>query len=158
MQPSITIRMTTAEDDDAMAAVFNAAFTPLRAIYRPNSQTVTDQSLHPKEGTRLVAELDHQVVATVQFDSHEDHLHVIGLAVHPHFQQMGIARHLLDWIDSHALSTARTAVVLDTIKETGNVPVFEKLGFMIIHEAVSDRFESDMYRELHEVKMKRTIS
>ncbi|WP_372723857.1 GNAT family N-acetyltransferase [Novipirellula sp.] len=158
MQPSITIRKATAEDDDAMAAVFHAAFTPLRSIYRPSVHTVARQLLLQKEGTRLVAELDHRVVATVQGDSHEGYLHVIGLAVHPHFQQKGIARRLLDWIESCALTTARTAIVLNTIKETENVPIFEKLGFQIISEAVSDRFESHMYSELHEVKMKRTIS
>ncbi|WP_442507236.1 GNAT family N-acetyltransferase [Novipirellula sp. SH528] len=157
MQPSITIRMTTAEDAEAVATVFHAAFAPLRTIYRPNSQTVTSRSLRQKDETRLVAELDQQVVATVQFDSHEGYLHVIGLAVHPHFQQRGIARRLLDWIELHVLSTARTTIVLETIKETGNVLVFEKLGFLIIREGVTNRFESDIYPELHEVKMKRTI-
>tara|TARA_R110002073_G_scaffold308333_6_gene478250 strand:+ start:2199 stop:2675 length:477 start_codon:yes stop_codon:yes gene_type:complete len=158
MQPSITIRKATAEDAEAVATVFHAAFAPLRAIYRPNSQTVASQSLHPKDGTRLVTELDQQVVATVQFDSHEGYLHVIGLAVHPHFQQKGIARRLLNWIASHARSTARTAIALETIKETGNVPVFAKLGFRITRERVTNRFESDIYPELHEVKMKRTTS
>ncbi|EMI22305.1 GCN5-related N-acetyltransferase domain protein [Rhodopirellula maiorica SM1] len=158
MQPSITIRMSTAEDAKAVATVFRVAFAPLRAIYRPSEHTAARQPLGQQEGTRLVAELDQQVVATVQFDSHEDYLHVIGLAVHPQHQQKGIARRLLDWIDSQALSAGRTAIVLRTIEQTGNVPVFERLGFRSIDEGVSDRFESGIYPELYEVKMRRTIS
>ncbi|GAA5510825.1 GNAT family N-acetyltransferase [Novipirellula caenicola] len=154
----LTIREANAEDADEVATVFQAAFAPLRAIYRPNSKTVARQSLHHREGTRLVAELDQQVVATVQFDSHEDFLSLLGLAVHPHFQRKGIARGLLDWINSHALATGRTAITLQTIRQTASVPLFEKLGFRVIGERVTDGFESDIHTELHEVKMLRSIS
>jgi predicted N-acetyltransferase YhbS len=156
--PQITIRRATTIDVDDVAAVFDAAFAPLRSIYRPTGQVAARQAERAKEGIRLVAEVDRQVVGTVQFDSHKEHVHVIGLAVHPAFQRMGIARGLIDWIVAHAPNLGHNVVVLDTIKETGNVPLFEKLGFRVFDESITASFESDTYPELHEVKMERLVS
>jgi len=93
--PHITIRKATGDDVEHVAAIFAAAFAPLRSIYRPTDEVVARQTEHAKEGTRLVAEVEEQVVATVQFDRHKEHVHVIGLAVHPDFQRMGIARRMI---------------------------------------------------------------
>lgn len=155
--PHITIRKATADDADDVATVFDVAFAPLRAIYRPTSEIAARQAERAKEGARLVAEVEGQVVATVQYDSHKDHVHVIGLAVHPDFQRMGIARRMIDWIVEQAPTLGHTLVVLNTIKETGNVPVFEKLGFRVFYEAVATSFVSEEYPELHEVKMERNV-
>lgn len=156
--PQITIRTTTAADVDDAAEVFHAAFAPLRSIYRPAGEVAARQAERAREGIRLVAEVDRQVVGTVQFDSHEEHVHVIGLAVHPAFQRLGIARRLIDWIVARAPAFGHNVVVLDTIKETGNVPLFEKLGFRVFAESITSCFESDTYPELHEVKMERHVT
>ena len=157
-QPHITIRQ--AEDDDTrqVAAVFNAAFAPVRSIYRPTGELAARQAERAKEGTRLVAAVDGQVVGTVQFDCHKEHVHVIGLAVHPEFQRMGIARRMIDWIVAETRSLGHSLVVLDTIKEAGNVPLFEKLGFSVFCEGVTKCFVSEEYPELHEVKMERNVA
>ncbi len=156
--PPITIRKATVDEADVVAAVFEAAFAPLRSIYRPKADIASRQAERAKEGIRIVAELDGRVVATVQFDSHKEHVHVIGLAVHPHFQRMGIARRLIDWITVQAPTLGHNVVVLDTIKETGNVALFEKMGFRVFHEGISRCFESDRYPLLHEVKMERIVA
>lgn len=156
--PQVTIRKATAEDADDVAAVFHAAFAPLRSIYRPTGEVAARQDERAKEGTRLVAEIDRKIVATVQFDSHKEHVHVIGLAVHPDFQRMGIARRLVDWIMTQAPALGHNVVVLDTIKETGNVPLFEKLGFRVFYEGVTTSFVSAKFSELHEVKMERNVT
>ncbi len=71
---------------------------------------------------------------------------------------MGIARRLIDWVADYAPTLGHDLVVLDTIKETGNVPLFEKLGFCVFHEGVTTSFVSDKFPELHEVKMKRSVA
>jgi predicted N-acetyltransferase YhbS len=151
----ITIREATSGDAGEVAAVVEGAFGPLRSIYRPTGEVAARQAERAKEGTRLVAVIDGQVVATVQFDSHQEHVHLIGLAVHPGFQRMGVARRLIDWVAAYAPTLGHDLVVLDTIKETGNVPLFEKLGFRVFDESVTTLFVSDTCPELHEVKMKR---
>ncbi|QDV52905.1 putative acetyltransferase [Gimesia fumaroli] len=126
-------------------------------IYRPTLETLSHQTKHPWEETRLVAVINEQIVATVQFDLHEEHLHVIGLAVRPEFQRKGIAGHLLNRICDHSASTGRHKVVIETIKETGNVPLFEKLGFQIVNEVIANWCISEIHDQLHFVTMERTV-
>lgn len=153
----ITIRQAKPQDADAVAAVFDAAFRPLRSIYRPIGEVAARQADRAREGTRLVAEIDGRLVATVQFDCHQEHVHVIGLAVHPDFQRLGIARRVIDRIAAEAPSLGYNLIVLDTIRETGNVPLFEKLGFRVFDEGVTSCFTSEVYPVLHEVKMERRV-
>jgi hypothetical protein len=51
------------DDAEEVAAVFDAAFVPLRSIYRPTGEIAVRQAKRSKEGTRLVAEVDRQTVA-----------------------------------------------------------------------------------------------
>ncbi|WP_232105544.1 GNAT family N-acetyltransferase [Gimesia panareensis] len=140
-----------------MAAISEAAFAPLRSIYRPTGAAIARQAERAQMGTRLVAESEGTLAATVQYDQHADHVHVIGLAVHPDYQRRGIAGCLLEEICQRAILLAQPAVVLDTIKETGNVPLFEKLGFRVTHEEVATWCVSETYPVLHEVKMERGL-
>ncbi|QDU17031.1 putative acetyltransferase [Gimesia maris] len=153
----ILIREATPADAAAATAVFEAAFAPLRSIYQPTGAALASQAERAQVGTQIVAEIDGTIVATVQYDLHDNHIHVIGLAVHPDFQRKGIARQLLDWICIQAKNLGQPAVVLYTIRETGNVPLFEKLEFHITHEETATWCVSETYRELHDVKLERLV-
>jgi len=153
----ILIREANSADAAEVAAVLEASFTPLRSIYRPTADTLTRQTKHRWEETRLVAELEGHVVATVQYDQHETHLHVLGLAVHPDFQRKGIAGCLLDRIVADASQLGLQTVVMETIRETGNVPIFEKLGFRIVQENIAAWCVSETHEQLYFVTMKRTV-
>lgn len=153
----ILIREATPADAAEVTTVFETAFAPLRSIYRPTDAALACQAERAQTDTRLVAEFDGKIVATVQYDLHAEHVHVIGLAVHPDFQHKGIARRLLDWIYMRAKELELPAVVLDTIRETDNVPLFEKLGFRVVHEETAIWCVSEAYREVHDVKLERII-
>ncbi|WP_417382799.1 GNAT family N-acetyltransferase [Gimesia sp.] len=153
----ILIREAKPADDAEVTTVFETAFEPLRSIYRPTGAALARQAERAQAGTRLLAEIDGKIVATVQYDLHADHIHVIGLAVHPDFQRKGIAGQLLDWICIRTKNLGQPAVVLDTIRETGNVPLFEKLGFRVVHEEKATWCISDTYQEVHDVKLQRAI-
>lgn len=153
----ILIREAKPADAAEVTTVFETAFAPLRSLYRPTGAALARQAERAQAGTRIVAEIDGTIVATVQYDLHADHIHVIGLAVHPDFQRKGIARQLLDWICIRAKNLGQSAVVLDTIRETGNVPLFEKLGFRVVHEEKATWCISDTYQEVHDVKLQRAI-
>jgi len=153
----ISIREANIADVAKVADVFEAAFAPLRSIYRPTAEALASQDDHLHKETRLIAEIEGQIVATVQYDQHEKYLHVIGLAVHPDFQRRGIAGCLLQWIWDHALTIGQHAIILDTIRETGNVPLFEKLGFRVVHEKIATWCTSENHRQLHDVKMERCV-
>ncbi|MFI4852955.1 MAG: GNAT family N-acetyltransferase [Gimesia chilikensis] len=153
----IYVRDARNDDAERVAVICEAAFAPLRSIYRPKGETIARQAERAQTGTRLVAEFEGALAATVQYDQHADHVHVIGLAVHPDYQRRGIAGFLLEEICQQAILLKQPVVVLDTIKETGNVPLFEKLGFRVTHEAVATWCVSETWPVLHEVKMERVL-
>jgi GNAT superfamily N-acetyltransferase len=150
----ITIREASVSDSAEVAEVFNAAFTPLRSIYRPTDEAAACQTERIAEGTRIVAEFSRRIVGTVQFVNHKKNVHLIGLAVHPEFQRKGVARYLIEWIVARTPSLGQK-VALNTIRETGNVPVFERLGFQVVDEEIASWCISDDYLEVHDVKMER---
>ncbi len=90
----LTIREAEVTDAAQVAAVGEAVFAPLRSIYQPVGEVRACQAERAKEGTRLVAELDGRIVGTVQYAIHREHVHVIGLAVHPDTRRRGVARRL----------------------------------------------------------------
>jgi len=155
--PKISIREATPNDAMEATDVFEAAFAPLRSIYQPIGNVAAHEARRANEGTRLVAEIETRIVATVQYAVHESHVHIIGLAVHPNFQQMGIARQLIEHIVNLSPSLDRRIVRLDTIKETGNDPLFKRSGFHIVSEQTTSEFTSKRYSQLHEVIMERSI-
>ena len=82
-------------------------------------------------------------------------MHLIGLAVHPDYQNRGVARSMIEWAARRVPSYGHSILVLDTIREAGSVPLFEKMGFRVISETVANWCESNDYPELHDVTMER---
>jgi ribosomal protein S18 acetylase RimI-like enzyme len=142
---------------EAAAAISEAAFAAERSIYRPTDETVARQSPCNDETTRLVADLNGQIVGTVQYDRQDQRLHLVGLATHPRFQRMGVAQAMINWIADRAGTLGSRLIVLDTIREVGAVPLFEKLGFHVVSESTTTRFVNDDGAQLHEVRMHRNL-
>ncbi len=157
MSTEITIREANAEDITSANAVFKKAFEPLRSIYRPTAQAAVSRTRYIKESNRLVAEINSQIVGSVELLSEGKCLHVIGLAVLPEFQRMGIAHYMIESIICRAKRDGHNIVALNTIKETGNVSLFNKMGFNIIRENIATWCTSDLHAEIHEVRMERKI-
>src|SRR5262245_16160115 len=129
-------------------SVFAAAFEPHRRVYRPPGDVDEHARQRFALGTRLVALVDGAVVATGPFEVHAEHLHLIGLAVHPSHQRQGIGKALVRRVLELAPSLARSTVALDTIREAGAVPAFLAMGFRIVSEAPSSYFLSDSSTEV----------
>ena len=74
---------------------------------------------------------------------------MVGLFVHEHHRRRGVARALLDALGPR--------LSLFTIRETGNVPIFERLGFAVVREELATEYVSDAHAQLHEVYMERPL-
>jgi N-acetylglutamate synthase-like GNAT family acetyltransferase len=61
-------------------------------------------------------------------------LRILGLGVHEDFRLKGIARSFINHIIDLANTKECFALRLFTIKGTGNVPIFERIGFEIVGE------------------------
>mgnify|MGYP002623161100 CR=1 FL=1 len=153
----VAIRPATSADLDAAWRVYRDAFGPLRAVYRPRGDVEAHERARAALGSRLVAILDGEVVGTVQFEVHARHVHVIGLAVDPRHQRRGIGSLLVEGVAALAPSLGHRVLALDTIRETGNVEVFERMGFRVTGERETPLFESDAFARLHEVLMERRL-
>jgi ribosomal protein S18 acetylase RimI-like enzyme len=73
--------------------------------------------------------------------------------VHTNYRQKGIARNLIRHIEKIGIGENATQVKLHTVKETGNVDVFRRLGFTVVAEQEDDLFESEKFERLTDVEM-----
>jgi ribosomal protein S18 acetylase RimI-like enzyme len=151
------IREATRDDMSAAAQLLEAAFSPLRPIYQPVGEALARQQQRYSEGVRIVAEVEGRIVGTTQFVVRDKFIHLIGLAVDAAFRRRGVARKLIERIVAIGRSVGRHLVRLDTIRETGNVAVFTKLGFYVIDEYVASWCKSERCSVVHEVIMERPI-
>ena len=65
---------------------------------------------------------------------------------------------MIEHLATVAAQAGKHRLSLFTIRETGNIPVFEKLGFRVVHESLDSFAESDRFPELHEAYMERDYS
>lgn len=71
----------------------------------------------------------------------EGEVYIQGLAVHPNHRRRGVAKELLRHVAAAAQREGKRVLRLSTIKETGNVPIFERLGFAVVRENIAEHFE-----------------
>jgi ribosomal protein S18 acetylase RimI-like enzyme len=129
-----SVRMATPTDAAATLHVEEEAFATVRSLYRPNDAARANLSAIAPALERLVAEVDGRVVGTVRFGVFGDRLRVIGLAVVPTFRRCGVARALVEELTRVGKLKGCRALALYTVTKTGNVSVFERLGFRVVSE------------------------
>ena len=156
-------------DSDRVEAdeVTEKAFESLRQIYRPTREAIEMKRRRPP-APRLIAihtkQLDENlqnagmIVGSVEYEVLDDQLSMMALAVHPEWRRRGIARLLIAKLREIGRDRGVSRVTLWTILETGNVPIFEQLGFRVVQVEKADLFESDQFEELEEAFMELLIS
>jgi ribosomal protein S18 acetylase RimI-like enzyme len=153
-----TVREVRPEDEHEVAEVDRLATDSLRKVYRPTDLALRRRTAIVPNSRRLVAVLEGRVVGIVQFHISEDHLFFFGLGVHPSFRRRGAAGALIGQLETIGRNRGCTAVILHTVRETGNVDVFQRLGFRVESEEPTTLFESDRFSALSEVVMRKDIT
>jgi predicted N-acetyltransferase YhbS len=131
---SLLVRIATYEDEEAVQRVTDEAFATVRSVYHPAPQAVAHLASISPALERLVADDRDQIVGTVCFRVVDVCLRVMALAVQPECRRRGIARALVDRLVTIAKDRECRALTLYTVTQTGNVPVFERLGFKLVGE------------------------
>ena len=149
----INIRDYEPADKDEVQNVSDAALPILRRIYRPGPKAVASRNALDTTLTRLVALADDKVVGTTEYYLEGDSLHLLGLMVHPAHHRKGVAKALVRQLADIAACSGRTSLRARTIRETGNVEIFERLGFSVISERSDDLFISDLHPSLTETDL-----
>ena len=130
----LVVRTATREDEELARRVGDEAFATVRSVYRPAPKATANTAAISPALERLVAEDGDQIVGTVRFRVLDDRLRVVALAVVPSCRRRGVARALVDQLMVIAKDRGCRAVALYTVAQTGNVPIFERLGFQLVSE------------------------
>ena len=148
------IRPATTEDDFAADQVAQRSFSAMRQIYRPK-EVLAVRINAPL--ARLVAVMQGSIVGTVSYETESDRLHLRSLAVDAAYRRRGVARALVERLSDLASDAQLRALSLYTIRQTGNVPMFERLGFHFVREESADWAASACGEDLSEVYMEKGV-
>lgn len=154
----IEVRPERLGDGEDLAIIEGHADKVLRKTYRPTKAGLRNNRRILKRTHRLMACANDKVVGTVQYYLENDGLRLLGLAVHRDFRRQGIARVLVEYVCRLSKQYKFSALGLSTIKETGNIAVFERLGFQIVAEHSDGLVESVDGQPLTDVEMKRFLT
>ena len=153
----IIVREALPADHDGVEIVVTSAMAILRKIYRPGPKAMSARSKLAASLKRLVAVADGEIVGTTQYYCEGDAIRVIGLMVRSDRQRMGVSRALIAHLAAIARNGDKQKLRARTIKETGNVPVFRGLGFIVTDEHPDTLFVSDLFPCLTEVDLERSL-
>jgi len=128
----VVVREAVAADREAARDLSARAERALRKVYRPSPELVRAGGAPASDWPGLVAECDGELVGTVSYQVQEDRLHLRALMVDPDHQRQGVARALIGRLSELARLLGVTRLSLYTVVQTGNVPIFERLGFTVV--------------------------
>jgi ribosomal protein S18 acetylase RimI-like enzyme len=140
-------------DEAAIDRVTISGLATLRRTYRPAPAAIERKAARSLR--RLVAIDADAIVGTVEYAIDDHRLHAIGLHVLETHRRRGVARCLIDALATIATRAGARKLSLYTIRETGNVEVFERLGFTVIAETPAGDLVGESHERLTEVYMER---
>jgi GNAT superfamily N-acetyltransferase len=155
---ALTVREMVPEDDLEVAEVERLAIETLRTVYRPTVAALQRRATIDATCRRLVAVQARHIVGVAHYYLAGDQLFFFRLGVHPGFRRRGVAATLIQQLETIGRNCGCTAMVLHTVRETGNVRIFERLGFRTESEEPAELFESVRFPVLSEVVMRKDLT
>jgi len=137
------MRKATPSDLQGIETCAIAAYTPyVERIGRKPAPMVADFSASIGKGHLYVAQEDDQVVGFVVFYAKQDHVHLENVAVAPGFQNRGIGRKLIGFVEQQAQQDGYTRIELYTnAMMTENLELYPRLGFEQFDRRLEDGFD-----------------
>ena len=136
--PTISVRELVPEDADGVSAIEVHMSRFLRQFYRPTQAGFANRRRISNDLTRLVAVVEGRVVGTTQYYIRCGCIHLLGLGVDERYRSRGVGRALVEHVSELAKGRNAPVVRLSTVRETGNVPIFERFGFCVAREYLDD--------------------
>jgi N-acetylglutamate synthase-like GNAT family acetyltransferase len=140
------IRLASADDSPAIAAVLFDAFSRHRQNYTPEAFAVVTPAVEEietrfSEGPIWIAELDGDAVGTVSLTTEPEGLYIRSMAVKPEAQGFGIGHRLLDALDEYVSDSEIKRIFLyTTYFVPGAKGLYEKHGFKWVRDTPADEW------------------
>lgn len=131
------VRQAEYPDHASRQKIIEAATHELRLVYKPVNKVVPNPKL--SIGILVVADGDI-LIGTAEYINNEDNMYIQGIAVHQDYRKKGVCRMLIEEIRELAIKQNYEQLSLCVIEETGNVSVFEKIGFNVINKYQSNHY------------------
>ena len=151
----ITTRQATPNDAKEVQSVIDAAFATVRDVYQPKPDAVTTSENANLDSKTIVALINEEIVGAITVYQDATALHVSQLAVVEKFRKRGVARALMQSANEAAIECGANHLALNTIQETGNVAIFQRLGFIVDTTTEATWCISERFPQLHDVSMNR---
>ncbi|WP_404304947.1 GNAT family N-acetyltransferase [Neorhodopirellula lusitana] len=148
-------RVASFEDASEVRSVRDIGFATVRDTYTPNHGAAPAALNASGCRSDILADIDGFTAGVVSAAIEGNTLRITGLAVAPEFRRLGVARALIESAERVAVNARCDNVRLFTIRETGNVSLFARLGFHFVGEAMADWCSSTRFDTLHEVQMEK---
>lgn len=154
----ILVRAYRPDDAEQVGQIMQECTSELRTVYVLNPQVSAAASRSLPVLNRVVALSDTgAIVGVAEFEARQFALYAQSVAVAPVHRQRGTAGALLNYIAAAAVDLGIGIVEIATIKETGNVAVFARLGFSMVAECPSERFLGSDGQVVTEVTLRRHV-
>ena len=151
----IITRQAKSNEASEVQTVMDAAFATLRDVYRPKPDALPTSENTNLDTKTIVALVKGEIVGAVCTYQDATALHVSQLAVVQKFRKRGVARALMQSADEAAIECGANQLRLNTIQETGNVAIFQRLGFNVDATTEATWCISDRFPQLNDVSMRR---
>jgi ribosomal protein S18 acetylase RimI-like enzyme len=134
----VTFRTAKPEDAAVLTSLMHQSFGEIQ----PPSSALQESAAYVRQRLEtgeqaVMASMGDEVVAMVRFSLQEEELHFFRLCVHPAHRRKGLARQLLQWLQGHAASLGKKAMVCGVRKEIDqNVRLYAEMGFVVTREEI----------------------
>jgi len=153
--PNLEIRAVIESDQYARSEIIQSATEELRRIYRPRKKNIASQQ---STSRAVVAIEGDRVLGTAEYIQRCNQIYVQGIAVHSEYRKNGVCRSLISAIENIARKAQLQSLALCTIEDTGNVKIFEKLGFEATNRKTSKDYVCPKGNTVVEVEMECKIT
>jgi ribosomal protein S18 acetylase RimI-like enzyme len=139
----IEIRKAASSDLEPVRACARAAYQMyVDRIGREPAPMVADFAASIEAGRLYIAGEEGQLAGFVVFYAKPDHLHLENVAVSPGFQQLGIGRKLIEFVEQQARMGGYPRVELYTnARMTENLGLYPRLGYQQFDRRIEDGFD-----------------
>lgn len=142
-------------EDATRRAIVELGTQELRKTYQPRE---SGGQCGCKPTGILVALNGDVLVGTAEYAKTAQSIYLQGVAVHPAHRGQGVCRALVSKAEEIAQNANVPSLALCAIEETGNVRIFEKLGFQVKRRSVAANHVSPDGGPVTQVDMEREIA